>query len=68
MANKRQQDPTADELFLWCLKNDGKGQIFFPHNAFRSAVLKFKKENPNPAYWAALSVLRFVFDPIGRHF
>ncbi len=38
------------------MKNKGNGQVFFPHEAFRRAVLKFRNEFPDPLYWAAFSL------------
>jgi CHAT domain-containing protein len=33
-----------------------KNYSFFPYDAFRTAVIRFKKQNPDPEYWAAFSM------------
>lgn len=47
--------PTLMKYFFEALAINGEEQVYFPQEAFRTAVLRFKKEEMNPAYWAAFS-------------
>jgi CHAT domain-containing protein len=48
--------PKLMQYFFEALENNGNGHVLFPHEAFRTAVLRFKKEEKNPVYWAAFSL------------
>lgn len=48
--------PKLMQYFFEALENNGNGHVFFPHEAFRQAVLRFRKEQKDPVYWAAFSL------------
>lgn len=48
--------PELMSLFLKHLVSDGKGQDYFPYEAWRRAVLEYKNKQPDPYYWAGFSM------------
>ena len=48
--------PLLMEYFFKALPSNGGNKYFFPYEAWRKAILNFKKDNPDPAYWAAFSM------------
>lgn len=54
-------DEKTKELMLLYLEELKKPAYFFPASPLKKAIIRFKKENPNPVYWAAFSVFGFTF-------
>lgn len=55
------QTPVLMKYFFEYLENDGKPQMFLPYGALQKAIIRYKKENKNPLYWAGFSMLGITF-------
>jgi CHAT domain-containing protein len=54
-------DNKTKEFMLLYLEELKKTAYFYPASPLKRAINRFKKDNPNPVYWAAFSVFGFTF-------